>query len=275
MWVGRHGPWRLGLGIPHLLRLLESASNDPDGSLRFSGYDWNVKAGWKGPGHPDNGNLWDPDNVWCDAQGRLHLEMRYRAGTWTCAEIWTQREDFGFGRYEFKAYGDSDNLDRHVVLGFFNYPPEGDPLRPDGTNEIDIEFSRWGDLAPTPTKEPGVYGVYPYEDDLAYQKAERFFVFEQNGPTATTHRFFWQSTGVRFESFEGGRQFGYWPYEPTDYLLRIPQRPLPVHINLWLFKGTPPSNGLNHEIVIESFTWTPDGTPTSARALQPLPLPLG
>src|SRR6476659_5674408 len=65
--------------------------------LRFSGYDWIVKAGRNlGPGP----NHWDKNNVFVDSQGYLHLKLSRKAGEWFSAEV-TSVQRFGFGRYEF------------------------------------------------------------------------------------------------------------------------------------------------------------------------------
>jgi hypothetical protein len=47
-------------------------------------------------------------------------------------------------------------------------------------------------------------------------------------------------------------QFANWT-TPTTYKDVIPTIPLQLHINLWLFQGTPPSNGLPVEVIIQQF----------------------
>ena len=42
-------------------------------------------------------------------------------------------------------------------------------------------------------------------------------------------------------------------FETKKTKMYIPQTAEPVHINLWLFKGLPPSNNLPVEIIISSF----------------------
>ena len=119
--------------------------------IRFSGYDWEVRpdsVGGPGPNH------WDAGNVTLDRQGRLHLKLTHQGGVWHCAEVTTLRS-FGFGRYQFQVTGALDRLDPNVVFGLFDYPPPA--VGPDGTNEIDIEYSRWGD----PAYFPASATVYP------------------------------------------------------------------------------------------------------------------
>lgn len=107
-------------------------------TILFSGYEWKVKnSAGMGPGP----NAWDENNVWVDEQGRLHLKISQQNGKWHCAEL-ISKERFGFGRYQWQLVGRPDKFDPQIVLGLFPYTvPE---VGPDGTNEIDIEFARWG-----------------------------------------------------------------------------------------------------------------------------------
>ena len=78
-----------------------------------------------------------------------------------------------------------------------------------------------------------------------------------------THRFTWGETRVLFQSLQGHRnddlsEFGRWVYSPEDAPRRISQKPMPVHINLWLFRGHPPKNGQEVEVIVRSFEFTPD-----------------
>ena len=44
----------------------------------------------------------------------------------------------------------------------------------------------------------------------------------------------------------------------TDNLDIIGDKPMPVEINLWLFKGQPPKDGQQIEVIIRSFNFTPE-----------------
>ncbi len=83
----------------------------------------------------------DGSNVWLDAVANLHLKITQRDGKWSCAEV-TMQKRLGFGRYQFQVSGRLDQLDDNVVLGLFNYLTRD--VGHDGTNEIGIEFARWG-----------------------------------------------------------------------------------------------------------------------------------
>ena len=142
----------------------------------------------------------------------------------------------GFGRYQFWVIGAIDQLDPNVVFGLFNYPTPD--VGPDGTNEIDIEFARWGNR-----KAPNAnYTVYPAK--TGFDRAHACFSMELNGDY-TTHRFGWSSTSVAFQSLHGHRDDGFgefaaWVYEPRDPVDHIGNQPLPVQINLCCSTATYP-----------------------------------
>jgi hypothetical protein len=255
----------LALALGRLLTVSGSERLLPPGDLRvvaapgktvhFSGYEWRVKSGGGGPGP----NAWDENNVWVDAAGALHLRIARRdsrfahqSGAWTCAEV-TMQEWLGFGCYEFQISGGIDRLDENVVLGLFNYPTR--EVGPDATHEIDIEFAKWGDA-----KNPiGNYTVWPVEKSLKQQT--KSFACALAGDE-TTHRFTWTPNHILFESLRGSGtgavEFSRWAYKPKDPAKRIARKPMPVHLNLWLFRGQPPKNGQEVEIVVRRFTFTPE-----------------
>lgn len=218
-------------------------------TVKFSGYSWRVKSGDKlGPGP----NHWRAANVRVDARGWLHLAITHKSGQWQCAEV-EMTQPLGFGKYQFQVIGRLDKLDRNIVLGLFNYPPP--EIGPDGTNEIDIEFAHWGD----PRSDPGNYTVWPAKAGI--KQTSHTFVFALNGAN-TTQRFTWASDHILFQSQHGFRsddknEFGQWLFQPASPLDQIPQKPLPVLINLWLFQGKPPSDSKPLELVIQSFKYTP------------------
>ncbi len=228
------------------------AQADPNAGVRvihFSGYEWEVRPPGRGGPGP---NQWNPGNVRVDTQGRLHLKITRQGGAWQCAEVSTRRR-LGFGRYQFQVTGTLDRLDPNVVLGLFNFPPP--EVGPNGTNEIDIEYSRWGNPSALPASET----VYPAHAGLK-STAHPFPM--PPGLYDTTQRFLWRSSGIRFQSLRGHRdndqnEYAHWAYLPAGSLHYIPQRPLPVHINLWLVEGKAPRDGKEVEIIINCFSFRP------------------
>jgi hypothetical protein len=217
--------------------------------IQFGGYTWSIRSGQGGPGP----NSWAETNVWLDASTNLHFKISERDGKWSCAEV-SMRQRLGFGRYQFQITGWIDRFDDNVVLGLFNYPT-GD-IGPDATHEIDIEFARWGQ-----EKLPmGNFTVWPVEKTLRRESKPFAFSLVQD---QTTHRFRWSRTQVLFQSLLGHRdddkeEFSQWTYLPQEPTRYIAKHPMPVHINLWLFKGRPPKNGQEVEIILHSFKYTPE-----------------
>ena len=232
------------------LSCLAQSPTEKGQTVRFSGYDWEVRgAGDGGPGP----NHWDPDNVRVDSRGWLHLKFTNVQGEWRCAELNTQKR-FGFGRYQFQVVGRIDTLDQNVVLGLFTYPARD--VGVDGTNEIDIEFARWGNAR----ADNGSYTVYPASGKRAGETDHHTFNFKLQGDS-TTHRFDWKPDRLIYRSVHGHRdddepEIAHWDYVPDDRRL-IPQTPTPIHLNLWLFRGKAPVDGKEVEIVIKQFRFTP------------------
>lgn len=219
-------------------------------TIMFSGHEWEVTEGFGAPHATD----WSSQNVWVDAQGQLHLKLTYRDGKWQGAQIMSKNK-LGFGSYQFQVTGPLDRLDPNVVFGIFNY--EGNNPNVFGTNEIDIEFGKWGyDNVP-----PGSYTIWPNSPKL--KNRTKPFSFKLKG-LESTHRFRWTRRFVYYQSLNGHRndsneQLASWWFQPTTTTARtyIPQQPLNLYINLWAYKGRPPKDGKECEIIIKSFTFTP------------------
>lgn len=219
----------------------ESVSN----TIQFSGYTWNIKHGnWMGPGH----NRWRSSNVWVDSSGYLHLKISYDStvGKWSCAEVSTQ-QTFGFGKWQFWVEGRIDKLDKNVVLGLFNYSGN------DGYDEMDIEWARWGNK-----NYPNCnYTVWPA------QKGYKNFSYTKDVKLTgknSTQRFTRTADSVYFQSlqgFTGNDNNELASATCTSPPNSISNLPMPAFINLWLFKGMPPSNGKEVEFIIHKFTYKP------------------
>lgn len=241
---------RLWMIASAIAALMATGAASHAGTISFSGYTWEVRPSGRGGPGP---NYWDPNNVWVDSNGYLHLRLTQRNGRWYCSEVYTQNR-LGFGRYQFWLIGRVDKLDRNVVLGLFNYPTPD--VGPDGTNEIDIEFAKWGSsFAPA-----GNYTVWPTTTSVSHRT--KSFPFSLKGDWST-HRFTWSSTRVFFQSQDGhyddnSYQFAKWLYQPRKPATYVPQKPMPVHINLWCYNGHGPSNGQQVELIISAFKFTPN-----------------
>jgi hypothetical protein len=106
---------------------------------------------------------------------------------------------------------------------------------------MDVEFARWGDSA-DPTN--GQYVVQPYDREGNLQR------IVQPAVASSAHSFDWRSDALTFRSSTAAPSA--WTYAGD--------RPQPgsehVRINLWLYRGAPPTNGANVEIIVKSFILT-------------------
>jgi hypothetical protein len=219
---------------------------DQNSSIRFSGLTWFVKGslGKIGPGP----NYWSPKNVWVDSIGNLHLKLDENkiTGQWECAEI-ISKLSLEYGTYQFWVEGQIDQLDKNVVLGFFNYSGN------DGYDEMDIEFARWG----SNTAPNLYYSVWP-----AYNSTSKIWTASHNfylTSKYTTQRFIRTSVSVKFQSLTGFNNDNSNEYFTQTYSNNqaISKIPMAIHINLWLYKGKTPSNKKEIEIIIHAFKYFP------------------
>jgi hypothetical protein len=124
----------------------------PTVPIHFSGYDWNVRtiAGDRG----GLNNPYDPDNVWVDSSGAMHLRIKKKNGRWTCAEVELSRS-LGYGTYVM-VVRDVSRLEPAVVLSLNTFDDWGGDQH---YRELDVEISRWGDAK---SKNNAQYGIQPF-----------------------------------------------------------------------------------------------------------------
>ena len=228
-------------------------------TIEFSGRTWRVKGpGYYGPGP----SLFcdTADCVWVDGEGRLHMTIKRIGGSWYSTEV-VPEEALGYGDYIFTTNGDLDELDPNVVLGLFiwEYGDCWDTsyLWWNPYNEIDIEFSRWGD----PGRDIGQFVAQPYD----YPGNIERFAASFSAGERTSHAFRWLGDRVEYRSWRGGpadesaaTMIHEWTYSGPH--IPRPEQPR-VHINLWQVNGPPSSD---QEVVFEAFTFYPEGTVTDA-----------
>lgn len=245
------------LGLACLLQSLFAAAppkpatiknQQPHRVIEFSGMEWMVKssAGKRvGPGP----NYFGETNVWVDTQGRLHLKLTHQDDRWIGAEI-ISRRSFGFGTYRFYLDTPLSQLDPNAVLGLFTY--SDDPAF--AHREIDVECSRWSKAEDSNNAQ---FAVQPSE---RRQHRVRFPV--QPDLPATTYSFGWQSNSVAFTCLSGHARtpsatnavIREWTFsgngtpQPGDETVRL---------NLWLFRGRPPAELKEVEVVISKFEFEP------------------
>lgn len=210
--------------------------------ISFAGYRWLVKSsnGQKvAPGH--NYFSDSHDNVWVDSKQRLHLRITHKDGKWNCAEV-IMMKSYSYDDYTFHVDSRIDNLDKNVVGGLFTYQND--------SSEIDIEFSKW-------SLDSNNNSQFVTQPGILVSNKRRFQLGLTDVPS--THHFKWTRDSIVFESYRGsdGQQpassniIQRWtykgPYVPKD-------ADETVRLNLWLFRGAPPSDGKETEMVISGFS---------------------
>lgn len=216
------------------------AAAQPEGEadstqIHFSGYDWQIKTsdGRVGPGP----NLFGAEGVRVDRGGNLRLGIGLYRGRWQASEVVLNRS-LGYGTYTF-VVRETAGIDPNAVLGLFLWDPVAFRIH---NRELDIEISRWGD----PKNSNSQFVVQPYSRP---GNQERFGL--PGGRAVLT--FTWAPNEFLCRAFAGGKLihqhlFTEGVSEPGAENVRI---------NLWLFRGFPPSTGKPIDIVIERFEFTP------------------
>ncbi|MDX9730030.1 MAG: hypothetical protein RBT50_12260 [Bacteroidales bacterium] len=208
--------------------------------ISFSGYDWIVSTSGEEKGGPGPNYFSDSrENAWVDDEGRLHLKITYREGRWNCARVELAKHT-GYGKYVFYVSTRPDSLDRQVVWGLYTYKSD--------TEEIDIEFSRWG----FDNNQEAQYTIQPSH---RVGNKVRFRMDDLEGESST-HIFVWTKKWIDFASYRGHRLN---PVNETEILARWryygddnpPDSDEKLKINLWLFRGKPPLNGRETEVIID------------------------
>jgi hypothetical protein len=208
--------------------------------LTWSGRTWQVKSSTSQVGPGPNFFSASPENVWVDATGRLHLKITQRNGRWNCAEI-ISSDSPGYGTYLFEVASPVSDLDRNAVLGLFTWSDKAQYAH----REIDIEFARWGN-ATDPTNAQ--YVVQPYD------RSGHVHRLTATATAPALHGFTWRPAQVAFASSD----LVGWDHDWTFSGPEVPRSGGEnVRLNLWLFNGAAPSNGLEIEVVVTRFTFTP------------------
>lgn len=216
-------------------------------TLSFSGYTWEISAP-SGQVYPGP-NYWNASYAWVDENGYLHLKAAYNSttGHWECAEVYTT-ESLGYGTYQWKIEGTLGSFDKNIVLGLFNYSGNSHH------DEMDIEIARWGNAAWDNLN----YTIWPATGDTTGPGVHTASFTTPNG-TYTTHRFKRTSTSVKLQSLYGFQDGDANEFQTATFTspgTSISTLAMPVHMNLWLYNGLAPSDGLDVEVIIHSFTFT-------------------
>ncbi|MBI4975525.1 glycoside hydrolase family 16 protein [Candidatus Peregrinibacteria bacterium] len=212
-------------------------------TLNFSGYNWTLKSGHYAPGP----NYWNNNeaSIFIDTNNYLHLKVTKVNNIWNSLELYLQNS-LGYGTYEFETDSRVDLMDKNLVLGLFLYQ--------DDTHELDIEMSNWK----TPGDPNLHYSVQPYNITPDKNTHNTYLTLEDK---PSTYKIDWRPDGITYSTWQNGNQINSWTYTGSDNFAPGGET---VHMNLWMIDGTPPSDGMDKEVVIKKFTFTPYAAPAPA-----------
>lgn len=214
----------------------------PTGSLRFSGYDWDVRTIASDKGGTNN--LYDPENAWTDPSGALHLQIKKKSDRWSCAEIFLKRS-LGYGTYVVTVR-DTSHIEPAAVFSMFTFDEWNAEQH---YREMDIEVSRWGDPA---SKNNVQYAVQPF-----YNPGNLFAFAAPKG--VLTYSLRWESGHAAFKTFRGGTTAAGAPVVAEhEFTSGIPS-PGQAKPRLIFYVVASDKNPLQraNEVVIEKFEYLP------------------
>jgi hypothetical protein len=213
--------------------------------ISFSGYQWEICD--SGPSQTPFST--SSEDVWVDQNG-LHLTVSFRDGQWYSTQV-ASLDSFGYGTYHFQTRGRIDLLDPNVVFGMFTWDREA----PESYHrEMDIEFTRWGDLL---NETNAQFVVHPCSECPGCDNCQRFFAdLSRQTDSVMDHYIVWQPGSVEFSSYSGrNSELPVSSWQHNGDFVPIPGQEK-VYLNLWLSQSAPVSE-LEHEIIITDFSFQP------------------
>jgi hypothetical protein len=181
--------------------------------------------------------------VWVDGQQKLHLRIARQGDTWHSSEI-ICKASLGYRQYKFDVATRVDLLDPNIIAGIFTWDDCSPFANPPNNyfREIDFEFSRWGNFS----NDNSQFVIQPYNIPGNINR----FNMNLSGLSHSVHSFDWSSDSIVFNS-TWGSSFYSWKYTNPVYI------PTPgsenVRINFWLINGIAPTDGMDAELVLNSY----------------------
>ena len=213
-------------------------------TISWDGYRWDVrKQGLTEPG----------PNLWSDSRANAHVNGKTGAmvlcytkdslGRWTSTELDNQRH-LGYGLYRWDATTNMAGADNNEVLGLFTY----DDYTPPSYNEIDIEYSHWGDA----TNPLGDLTVWISQNTGSSNEA--VFGYRPT-PKGTVDQFDWAPGKIVYaiKDARSGATMKSWT---TTRGIPVPHTEVPV-MNWWRYNNAPATGKLGNCVQLHDFTFTP------------------
>ncbi len=230
-----------------------------DRMARFKKRWWSIlRSEWRIGAGP-NCFTGDPDDVFVDENGHLHLGVVRKNGPtcdWYASEA-IGHGSFGYGKYVFTVESNMD-WDDDIILGLFTY----DRAPEYSYREIDFEFNPalQSVLGCPHLTGQGQYAIQPSD---CVDNLYRFPIpIPIPSPGQTTHVMKWSPTAVEFISYYGKFRHH---VDPEDVIARWtysgPDNPPPpvenVRMNFYLRDGVDPLSNQDEEIVVSDFRYLP------------------
>src|ERR1700674_3234505 len=222
-----------GVGTPQIA---------PTGSLKFSGHDWSVRMVASDKGGTNN--LYDPENAWTDASGALHMQIKKKSESWSCAEIFLNRS-LGYGTYSVTVR-DTSHLEPAAAFSMFTFDESASEQH---FHEMDVEVHGRGDTA---NKNNAQNEIQPF-----YSPGNLFPFAPPSGTLTYVLR--WEPGHTTFKTFRGrssgaGAQLA----SEHEFTFAIPG-PGQAKLRLIFFVVTSDKNPMQKpsEVVVEKFEYLP------------------
>lgn len=225
--------------------------NEP---IFFSGYNWVIKETDEPVGPGPNFYCNTPKNIFVDVLENLHLRIIKEHESWKCSEV-VSKNKFGYGRYVFNIKSRVDMLDDNVVFGVFLWDPNA--LK-NYNHEVDIEISKWS----TTNNLNAQFVVQPY---TIPENIKRFNMDLLGNYSSFTID--WFPDRIIFNAYHGHIEcdpskkskpvnvpIQSWVHKSNN--IPVP-RQSNIRFNLWLNEGKAPTNGMEQEVIVTCFSYTP------------------
>jgi hypothetical protein len=231
-------------------------------AINWKNIAWAVTNSMDTPRSPGN-NYWDPNNAYIDHNDALRLNITFNSALNRWYSVQLQAPGlYSYGVYQWQLGGRLDKLDINVVLGLFLYPANG----PDGTDEIDIEFSQWADV-----NEPGLgLTVWPNHHTKLPRKNKQVPVSPEMDTTA---RFTWTPGSVVYEYFVGHKDIDSHDNPLDTFTVSgdvVASDPQYLLMNFWIFRDKPKAA---LDTIISNFEFKPLSSTPDTGEFNPVPPP--
>jgi hypothetical protein len=216
----------------------EGSAPSSSKKLSFDGYQWEVSS--IANNHGGTTNFYEPPNVFTDGSGFLHLRIAKRGQQWTSAQVKLLRS-LGYGSYRF-VVRDVSHLEPAAALSLYTWDDIGPP------REMDIEVSRWGELA----DKNAQFVIQPY---VVPANTVRFTA----PPGTLTYSFDWQPGWAAFKTLRGSvSNSAAAPVAQHVFTSGVPSvGNESVHMSLFVFDNRHNPLRRETEVIIEKFEFLP------------------